>query len=171
MEKKNLTLQSLLDIIKIYNPDAVDMVTKAYNYADNLHAGTFRQSGEPYITHPLEVAYILAEMHADRDTICAGLLHDVCEDTEATLEDIWVNFNETIAHLVDGVTKISKMNFSSKQAQNLANTRKIITSLTSDVRIIIIKLADRLHNMRTLQFKQSLNKKKMRWRRWIFLFL
>ena len=159
MEKKNLTLQSLLDIIKIYNPDAVDMVTKAYNYADNLHAGTFRQSGEPYITHPLEVAYILAEMHADRDTICAGLLHDVCEDTEATLEDIRVNFNETIAHLVDGVTKISKMNFSSKQAQNLANTRKIITSLTSDVRIIIIKLADRLHNMRTLQFKTEFKQK------------
>lgn len=158
MEKK-LTLQNLLDIIKTYDPDAVDMVTKAYNYAEDLHAGTFRQSGEPYITHPLEVAYILAEMHADRDTICAGLLHDVCEDTKATLEDIRADFNETVAHLVDGVTKISKMNFSSKQAQNLANTRKIITGLTSDVRIIIIKLADRLHNMRTLQFKTEFKQK------------
>ena len=158
MEKK-LTLQNLLDIIKTYDPDAVDMVTKAYNYAEDLHAGTFRQSGEPYITHPLEVAYILAEMHADRDTICAGLLHDVCEDTKATLEDICADFNETVAHLVDGVTKISKMNFSSKQAQNLANTRKIITGLTSDVRIIIIKLADRLHNMRTLQFKTEFKQK------------
>ena len=158
MEKK-LTLQNLLDIIKTYDPDAVDMVTKAYNYAEDLHAGTFRQSGEPYITHPLEVAYILAEMHADRDTICAGLLHDVCEDTKATLENIRADFNETVAHLVDGVTKISKMNFSSKQAQNLANTRKIITGLTSDVRIIIIKLADRLHNMRTLQFKTEFKQK------------
>ena len=81
-----------------------------------------RQSGDPYISHPLNVAYILAEMHADRDTICAGLLHDTLEDTNISKEDIAHDFNQTIANLVDGVTKMSKMNFSSKQAQNMANT-------------------------------------------------
>jgi len=115
--------------------------------------------GEPYITHPLNVAYILSEMHADKDTICAALLHDTLEDTEATKEEIAELFNKDIANLVDGVTKISKMNFSSKVEQNLANTRKIITGLTEDVRIIIIKLADRLHNMRTLGFKSEFKQK------------
>ena len=118
-----------------------------------------RQSGEPYISHPLNVAYILADMHADRDTICAGLLHDTLEDTNITKEDIAHDFNQNIANLVDGVTKLSKMNFSSKQDQNYANTRKIITGITEDVRIIIIKLADRLHNMRTLQFKSEFKQK------------
>ena len=98
-------------------------------------------------------------MHADRDTICAGLLHDVLEDTEIKKEDIAHDFNQNVANLVDGVTKLSKMNFSSKQDQNLANTRKIITGITEDVRIIIIKLADRLHNMRTLQFKSEFKQK------------
>ena len=98
-------------------------------------------------------------MHADRDTICAGLLHDTLEDTNITKEDIAHDFNQNIANLVDGVTKLSKMNFSSKQDQNYANTRKIITGITEDVRIIIIKLADRLHNMRTLQFKSEFKQK------------
>ena len=98
-------------------------------------------------------------MHADRDTICVGLLHDTLEDTNTTKEDISHDFNQNIANLVDGVTKLSKMNFSSKQDQNYANTRKIITGITEDVRIIIIKLADRLHNMRTLQFKSEFKQK------------
>ena len=98
-------------------------------------------------------------MHADRDTICAGLLHDTLEDTNTTKEDISHDFNQNIANLVDGVTKLSKMNFSSKQDQNYANTRKIITGITEDVRIIIIKLADRLHNVRTLQFKSEFKQK------------
>ena len=135
------------------------IVKKAYEYADNLHSGQKRQSGEPYISHPLNVAYILAEMHADKDTICAGLLHDTLEDTNIIKEDISYDFNQNIANLVDGVTKLSKMNFSSKQDQNYANTRKIITGITEDVRIIIIKLADRLHNMRTLQFKSEFKQK------------
>ena len=118
-----------------------------------------RQSGEQYITHPLNVAYILAEMHADRDTLCAALLHDTLEDTSATKKDIADLFNKDVANLVDGVTKLNKMNFSSKQEQNLANTRKIITGITEDVRIIIIKLADRLHNMRTLSFKSEFKQK------------
>ena len=98
-------------------------------------------------------------MHADRDTICAGLLHDTLEDTKVTKEEIAENFNSDVANLVDGVTKMSKMNFSSKEDQNLANTRKIITGITTDVRTIIIKLADRLHNMRTLQFKSEFKQK------------
>ena len=98
-------------------------------------------------------------MHADRDTVCAGLLHDTLEDTKITKEDIIHDFNQNVANLVDGVTKLAKMNFSSKQDQNYANTRKIITSITDDVRIIIIKLADRLHNMRTLQFKSEFKQK------------
>lgn len=155
----NITLQDLLEKLKKYNSDEIEIVKKAYNYAANLHSGQTRQSGEPYISHPLNVAYILAEMHADRDTICAGLLHDTLEDTNTTKEDISHDFNQNIANLVDGVTKLSKMNFSSKQDQNYANTRKIITGITEDVRIIIIKLADRLHNMRTLQFKSEFKQK------------
>ena len=155
----NITIDDLLELVKSYNEDETEIVKSAYEYAKNLHSGQIRQSGEPYIIHPLNVAYILVEMHADRDTICAGLLHDTLEDTNITKEDIAHDFNQNIANLVDGVTKLSKMNFSSKQDQNLANTRKIITSITEDVRIIIIKLADRLHNMRTLQFKSEFKQK------------
>ena len=149
----NITLQDLINLLEEYNPEEIGFVKKAYEYAEDLHSGQFRQSGEPYISHPLNVAYILAELHADRDTVCAGLLHDTLEDTEISKEDIAHDFNQDIANLVAGVTKLAKMNFSSKQEQNYANTRKIITGITEDVRIIIIKLADRLHNMRTLQFK------------------
>ena len=155
----NITLQDLLLKLKEYNPEEIEVVKRAYEYADTLHNGQMRQSGDPYITHPLNVAYILTEMHADRDTICAGLLHDTLEDTNVTKEDIAHDFNQDIANLVDGVTKLSKMNFSSKQEENFANTRKIITSITEDVRIIIIKLADRLHNMRTLEFKSKFKQK------------
>ena len=155
----NITLQDLLDKFEEYNPEEVEIVKKAYEYADALHKCQMRQSGEPYIIHPLNVAYILAEMHADKDTICAGLLHDTLEDTNITKEDIAHDFNQNIANLVDGVTKLAKMNFSSKQDQNYANTRKIITGITEDVRIIIIKLADRLHNMRTLSFKSEFKQK------------
>ena len=155
----SITLQNLLDKVKEYSPSSVESVKKAYRYAKILHSGQTRQSGEPYIIHPLNVAYILAEMHADSDTVCAGLLHDTIEDTNITKIDISHDFNQNIANLVDGVTKLSKMNFSSKKDQNYANTRKIITGINEDVRIIIIKLADRLHNMRTLQFKSEFKQK------------
>ena len=149
-----VSFNQLINKLKSYNPDEVEIVTKAYNFAKYLHDGQLRESGEEYITHPLSVAYILAEMHADRDTICAALLHDTLEDTKITKEEITEEFNQEITKLVSGVTKLAKMDFGSKEAQNLANTRKIITGLTDDVRIIIIKLADRLHNMRTLDFKK-----------------
>lgn len=156
---KSATLEDLLDIISTYSKEEVEKIMNAYNYAKDLHKGQYRQSGEEYIIHPLTVAYILAEMGADCDTICAGLLHDTLEDTNTTKEEIAENFGSDVANLVDGVTKISKMNFSSKQEQNMANTRKIITSMATDIRIIIIKLADRLHNMRTLQFKSEFKQK------------
>ena len=155
----NITLEDLLKKIEEYNFENVEMVKKAYEFASLQHIGQFRQSGEPYITHPLNVAYILAEMYADMDTICAGLLHDTLEDTKTTKEEIAELFNRDVANLVDGVTKLAKMNFSTKEEQNLANTRKIITGITNDVRIIIIKLADRLHNMRTLEYKTEFKQK------------
>ena len=156
---KSITINDLLINLSEYNPDAISDVKKAYDYASYLHNGQVRQSGEPYISHPLNVAYILSEMHADSDTVCAGLLHDTLEDTNIKKEDIAHDFNQNVANLVDGVTKLAKMNFSSKQDQNYANTRKIITGITDDVRIIIIKLADRLHNMRTLEFKSEFKQK------------
>ena len=156
---KELTINDLFIQINNYTKEEKEMIKKAYNYAEYLHQGQIRQSGEPYISHPLNVAYILSEMHADKDTICAALLHDTLEDTNITKEDIAHEFNKEVANLVNGVTKLAKMNFSTKEAQNLANTRKIITSLTEDVRIIIIKLADRLHNMRTLEYKSEFKQK------------
>ena len=154
-----MTLDNLLEVVGNYNPEEIENVTKAYKFAEAMHEGQYRQSGEPYIIHPLNVAYILAEMHADGSTLCAGLLHDVLEDCDCTKEEIAKEFNPEVANLVDGVTKLSKLNFSSKSDQNLANTRKIIIGITSDVRIIIVKLADRLHNMRTLQYKTEFKQK------------
>ena len=159
MNKVEELKTKLFENIKEYNEEETNNVLKAFQFANELHKDVYRQSGDPYITHPLEVAIILSEMHADKDTICAGLLHDTIEDTDITKEDIAEAFNKDVAKLVDGVTKISKLNFSNKQEQNVANTRKIITSITNDVRIIIIKLADRLHNMRTLQFKSEFKQK------------
>ncbi len=154
-----ISLNDLLNNARLYDESGIPSIEKAYHYAESLHEGQYRQSGEPYISHPLNVAYILSEMHADTDTICAGLLHDTLEDTEITKEAIAEDFNKEVANLVDGVTKISKLNFSTKNDQNMANTRKIITGITTDARIIIIKLADRLHNMRTLQFKSEFKQK------------
>ena len=110
----NITLNDLLVKLMDYNVMGIEVVKKAYYYAEDLHSGQFRQSGEPYINHPLNVAYILTEMHADTDTICAALLHDTLEDTNITKEEISRDFNKNIADLVDGVTKLAKMNFSSK---------------------------------------------------------
>ena len=132
-------------------------VKASYLIACDIHKDQFRESGEPYIIHPLNVANNLLNMGVyDSDTICAALLHDTIEDAKEdfTKEDIAQLINPTVAELVDGVTKISRMNFSTKNDQNKANTRKIINGLTKDVRIILIKLADRLHNMETLQYKK-----------------
>lgn len=149
-----MSLEKLIENLKGYSDEDIKKIKEAFYYARDLHKGQYRQSGEEYIIHPLWVAYILSEMHADADTICAGLLHDTLEDTVASKGEIIELFNEDVANLVDGVTKISKLNFSTKEEERMANTRKIIVGITDDVRIIIIKLADRLHNMRTLEFKK-----------------
>lgn len=151
--------EKLFNNLTNYGEEEIQEIEKAYNLAKDLHRSQVRQSGEPYIIHPISVAIILSEMKADKDTICAGLLHDTIEDTPITKEEIAREFNIDVANLVDGVTKISKLNFSSKQDRSLANTRKIISGITEDVRIIIIKLADRLHNMRTLEYKTEFKQK------------
>ena len=156
-----VTYDSLMNNIRSYIKDekSLDIISRAFWCANKMHEGQKRQSGEDYIVHPLSVAFILSEMKADTDTICAALLHDTIEDTDMSKEKIANQFNMTIATLVDGVTKISKMNFSSEYEQMASNTRKIITSLEEDVRIAIIKLADRLHNMRTLEYKSEFKQK------------
>ena len=156
----NLKLEDLLSVIKGYNPDSIPMVIKAYEMASILHQNQFRKSGEPYIIHPLNVGYTLALMHADCDTLCAALLHDTLEDTNITKQELIENFNPTVAELVDGVTKISNSRYF-VDSDNLATTRKIIGSITKDIRIIMIKLADRLHNMRTLEFKSPYKQKEI----------
>ena len=158
---KEVSFSDLMKNIKKYINDekSLEIITRAFECASKLHEGQKRQSGEDYIIHPLSVAYILSEMKADPDTICAALLHDTIEDTTMDKNKLSKEFNPTIADLVDGVTKISKMNFSSREQQIATNTRKIITSLEEDVRIVIIKLADRLHNMRTLEYKSEFKQK------------
>ena len=155
------TYDELIENVKLYIDDDNDLelISKAFSYASKLHEGQKRQSGEDYVCHPITVAFILSEMKADADTICAALLHDTIEDTDTTREKLEILFNKDISMLVDGVTKISKMNFSSREEQVATNTRKIITSLDEDVRIVLIKLADRLHNMRTLEFKSEFKQK------------
>ena len=139
--------------IKEYNPDEVEIVTRAYEFAKKCHEGQFRKSGEPYIIHPLMVASILADMHADRDTLCAGLLHDVIEDCCVTKDEIALLFNPKVAELVDGVTNFSKVDFQNPANRKIENKKKIILGIINDARIVIIKLADRLHNMRTLEYQ------------------
>lgn len=153
MTKKNigLTYEQLEDNVKKYlKRHDLPMIRKAYKYAAEKHFGVKRLTGEDYIEHPLNVAYILSEMKSDRDTLCAALLHDVIEDCDVTKEEISELFNPTIASLVDGVTKINKLNFETTSAAVIATQRKILVGLCEDVRVIFIKLADRLHNMRTL---------------------
>ena len=135
-----IQIEDIIKILQEKNPATIPNVMKSYQMAEYAHRGVMRESGDPYITHPLHVAKNLLDMEIyDGDTICAALLHDVVEDSDLTLEDIEANINKTVSELVDGVTKMRRMNFSSKEDQNNANTRKIITSLTKDVRILIIK--------------------------------
>lgn len=144
-------LNDLIERIQAYNPQAdFDLLRKAYVYSAKVHKGQSRKSGEPYFTHPFEVASVLAELRQDIPTVAAGFLHDTVEDTLATLEEIEDFFGKDVAFLVDGVTKIGKITFSSRAESQAENFRKMLVAMAKDIRVILIKLADRLHNMRTL---------------------
>ena len=142
----------IIEKIKKYNPQAnFDLITKAYRFSSGAHEGQQRLSGEPFIVHPLAVADILADMEMDTETIVAGLLHDTVEDTVYTSEDVAREFSPQIAELVEGVTKLGRIPYSSKEEQQVENLRKMFMAMAKDIRVILIKLADRLNNLRTLK--------------------
>src|SRR6476469_1025879 len=144
--------RELTKAVESYRPnDNLDIIRKAYDYSLKHHQGQSRASGEPYLVHPLEVACVLAEMKLDPVAIAAGLLHDSVEDTSVTIVDIRKEFGEQVAHIVEGVTKISKIDFASSEERQAENVRKMVLAMVDDIRVVLIKLADRLHNMRTLE--------------------
>lgn len=145
-------LEELLELTGTYihKQESIDLITRAYNRAYELHNGQFRKSGEPYIIHPLNVACILASLHAGPSTICAGLLHDVVEDTPITKEELEKEFGSEIAEIVDGVTKVGQLKFASLEQKQVENHQHMLLAMAKDIRVIIVKLADRLHNIRTL---------------------
>src|SRR5580704_5112816 len=150
-----LTLTKFRELMKRIHEnrpqDDLSIVKKAYDYSLKNHEGQTRASGEPYLVHPLEVALVLAEMKMDPVAISAGLLHDSVEDTSVTIVDIRKEFGEQVAHIVEGVTKISKIDFATREEAQAENLRKMMLAMVDDIRVVLIKLADRLHNMRTLE--------------------
>ena len=152
-EDSNITMQDVIAKRKQHSRKIdVKLITKAYEYANKHHDGQCRRSGEPYIIHPLNVAYILADIGLDDSTICAALLHDLVEDTDVTEQNIQEEFGQEIADMVEGVTKLSSMQFASMEEQQVEDYRKMFLAMGKDIRVILIKLADRLHNMRTLKY-------------------
>ena len=151
-----MTLEEILARVKKVDTDGkgIDLVQRAYDYAADAHKDQKRKSGEPYIVHPLYVASIITELMIDPPTIAAALLHDVVEDTGATVQQMQDMFGEDVARLVDGVTKLTKLNFADREEQQAESLRKMILAMSKDIRVVLIKLADRLHNMRTLKFKE-----------------
>ena len=150
--EKNITIEDIVTSVKNYHPNAnIELIQKAYDLANAAHSGQKRQSGEDYIIHPLSVAMILTRLQLDDVTISAALLHDVVEDTTYTLEQMQEIFGDDVAMLIDGVTKLGKIKYKSKEEQQLENYRKLFLAMAKDIRVIMIKLADRLHNMRTLK--------------------
>jgi guanosine-3',5'-bis(diphosphate) 3'-pyrophosphohydrolase len=147
-----IRLETLLDRMRSYSPESdLELVRRAYDFSAEKHQGQTRHSGEPYLIHPLEVAAFLAEMKLDVVAICAGLLHDVVEDTLVTPEEVAQRFGHEVAHVVEGVTKLSALPFSSSEERQAENLRKMLLAMVDDIRVILVKLADRLHNMRTLR--------------------
>src|SRR5207342_2962121 len=148
-----IRFEDLLEKVHRYSPEAdLELLRRAYVFSALEHKGQVRHSGEPYLVHPLEVASILAEMRLDPVAIASGLLHDVVEDTLTTIEKIQEHFGSEVAHVVEGVTKISAITFSSSEERQAENFRKMLLAMVDDIRVILVKLADRLHNMRTLEY-------------------
>jgi guanosine-3',5'-bis(diphosphate) 3'-pyrophosphohydrolase len=147
-----LQAEQLIDRVRAYQPSVdPDLIQRAYDYSFKMHAGQTRKSGQPYVVHPVSVAGIIADLRLDAASVCAGLLHDVVEDTLATAEDISKEFGVEVAELVDGVTKLSQINFTSKEDRQAENFRKMVVAMARDIRVLVIKLCDRLDNMRTLE--------------------
>ncbi|HBK61079.1 MAG TPA: (p)ppGpp synthetase, partial [Firmicutes bacterium] len=145
-------MENLTERVRAARPDIdVGIVERAWNYAEQAHNGQIRESGEPYFDHPAAVAFILADMDLDSNTIAAGLLHDVIEDTGRSCDELALVFGPEVAGLVDGVTKLSRMDFKTREEQQAESLRKMFVAMAKDIRVILIKLADRLHNMRTLR--------------------
>ena len=142
-------LHKMLEINANYD---IDLLERAYIKAEEVHQGQKRKSGEDYLTHPMEVALILADLGMDEDTLAAGLLHDTVEDTPYTQEDLRTDFGEDVALLVDGVTKLKSLVFENKEERQAENLRKMFLAMSKDIRVLIIKLADRLHNLRTINY-------------------
>ena len=154
METKQEHYESMMQAITRYAPSAdLEVIQRAYEYADEKHKNQLRKSGEPYIIHPLAVAEIVAEIGLDTDAITAALLHDCLEDTDASFEEISRLFGETVANLVEGVTKLTRVQYSTMEEQQMENLRKMFMAMSKDIRVILIKIADRLHNTRTLQYQ------------------
>src|SRR5262245_23427309 len=148
-----IRFEDLLEKVRRYSPEAdLELLRRAYVFSALEHKGQVRHSGEPYLVHPMEVANILADMKLDGVCIAAGLLHDVVEDTLTTPQRIRDTFGEDVAHIVEGVTKIGAIPFSSSEERQAENFRKMLLAMVDDIRVILVKLADRLHNMRTLQY-------------------
>lgn len=139
-------------LVTIFSPEDVEQIDKAFNTANRAHEGQLRCSGQPYVIHPILVAKVVAELGMDKESVIAALLHDVVEDTDLTLEDVTEKFGKSVASLVDGVTKLGKVPLSTREEVQAENVRKMLLAMSEDIRVIIIKLADRLHNMRTLEF-------------------
>ena len=151
----------LVELVKSYDPNAdEDALNRAYVYSMKAHGAQLRASGDPYFSHPVEVAGILAQMKLDTASIITGLLHDTVEDTVATLDDIERLFGPEIARLVDGVTKLSRIELQSDQTKQAENFRKLVLAMSEDIRVLLVKLADRLHNMQTLRFIKSDEKRR-----------
>lgn len=156
MQGQDFSAQEVIDLCAKYmNDSSLEFIQRALDYATEAHKDQFRLSGEPYIIHPIQVAGILAELQLDPSTVATGFLHDVVEDTDRTLDDIRNEFSEVVAFLVDGVTKLGKLKFQSKQEALAENHRKMLLAMSKDLRVIIVKLADRLHNMRTMKFQRK----------------
>lgn len=157
-----IRIQEILDKVAANNQNAdLELIQRAYVFAATAHAGQTRLSGEPYLSHPLAVADTLADMGFDEPTVAAGLLHDTVEDTKATIEEIDENFGEEVADIVDGVTKISMIPFENKEEAQAENIRKMILAMSHDMRVLMVKLADRLHNMSTLDFQKAHKQKRI----------